>query len=230
MKRLLTASVLVLCLVGATTAFSQELTRQGNYPKMYDAKPSVIVVMPPINQTTTVDAKEYFYFTVNTALCEAGYYVVSPFLAMEMFKAESAYDSELFLERGDLDVFRKIFNADALLFTTINGWEKSKLAGKITVEVDYLLRSVATGEKLFERSGRLTLDTSVNSGGGAGMFGALIDIMATALSTTETGKIRAARNCNYFIFRDVPRGSYDSNHQKDQHTKAGKIEFADVVR
>lgn len=215
----------MLCACGSSAKY----TRLGNYPKMYEEQPVTIVVMPPINKSMEVDAKEYFYFTVNTALCEAGYYVVSPFLAMEMFKAESAYDSELFIERTDLSVFSKMFNADALLFTTINAWEKSKLAGKITVNVDYVLKSVRTNEILFERNGNLVLDTSVNPGSG-GLLGALVGMVATALSTTEAGVVRAARNCNHYIFRDIPRGLYDANFQKDQQTGAGAADFDDVLR
>lgn len=219
----------LLLLVCHSCATSSGLTRAANYPKMYEEKPVTVLVMPPINKTTTVEAKEYFYYTVNTALCEAGYYVVSPFLAMELFKAESAYDSELFIDRDDLKIFGKVFNADALLFTEINSWDKSKLAGKIVVDVDYILKSVQSNEVLFRRNGNLTLDTSVSTSGG-GVFGALVGMVATALSTTEAGKVRAARNCNYYIFKDIPRGRYDAAFEKDQQTAAGTANVSAVIR
>lgn len=219
------AALLLLCGSCSTTTY----TRAGNYPKMYEQQPATIVVMPPINKTTSVEAKEYFYYTVNTALCEAGYYVVSPFLAMEIFKAESAYDSELFIDRDDLSIFGRVFNADALLFTVVNAWDKSKLAGKITVNVDYILKSVKTNEVIFKRNGNLTLDTSVNTSGG-GIFGTLISMAATALSTTETGKVRAARNCNYYIFKDIPRGRYDADFGQDRLTAADGADITAVVR
>lgn len=231
MKRLcvLSGAIAVLLLLCNSCGTTSSLTRAGNYPKMYEEKPATIVVMPPINKTTTVEAKEYFYYTVNTALCEAGYYVVSPFLAMELFKAESAYDSELFIDRDDLKIFGKVFDADALLFTEINAWDKSKMAGKIVVNVDYILKSVHTNEVLFQRNGNLTLDTSVNTSGG-GLFGALAGMIATALSTTEAGKVRAARNCNYYIFKDIPRGRYDAGFEKDQQVTAGSASVSAVLR
>ena len=37
--------------------------------------------------------------------CEKGYYVFSPLMTMDLFKGESAYDSEMFIN-GDLKKFR----------------------------------------------------------------------------------------------------------------------------
>ena len=97
---------------------AQQITRGEQYPKMYEEKPLSIVIMPPINQTEHVEAKDYFYTTLYTPLCEKGYYVYSPLLTMEMFQSESAYDAELFIE-GDLSQFRNVLGADAAMFTKI---------------------------------------------------------------------------------------------------------------
>lgn len=85
---------------------AQRPTRIRQYPKMYDERPKSIVIMPPINQTNFVEAKEYFYTTLYVPLCEKGYYVFSPYLTMELFRSESAYDSELFVN-GNLSPFRR---------------------------------------------------------------------------------------------------------------------------
>lgn len=42
------------------TSCSPKITRSMQYPKMYEEKPVSIVIMPPINQTHFVEAKEYF--------------------------------------------------------------------------------------------------------------------------------------------------------------------------
>lgn len=68
------------------------------YPAMYEEKPLTIAIMPPINRTTHVEAKDYFYTTLYLPLCEKGYYVYSPYLTMEMFRQESACDAEQFVE------------------------------------------------------------------------------------------------------------------------------------
>ena len=87
---------------------------------------------------------------------------------MEMFQTESAYDSELFLE-SDLNPFRNVLGADAAMFTIVKSWKKSTIGGKITVGIEYILRSTKTGETLYNRDGLITLDTSI-SGAGGGLF------------------------------------------------------------
>lgn len=225
MKKLVYLLLIVTGLVSCTT--SNTVTRQNNYPKMYEDKPLSILIMPPINKTVDVDAKEYFYTSMAKPLCEKGYYVISPFVAMDFLKSESAYDSELFID-GDLAPFRNILGADAVLFTVINKWDKSTIGGKITVDIEYVLKSTATREVLFERKGELTVDTSVNSGGGG--WGALIDLAASALSTALTDKVVAARRCNNYVLRDLPEGRYSPLFEKDQDVEAGGPVFSGVVK
>lgn len=225
MKKLVYLLLIVTGLASCTT--SNTVTRQKNYPKMYEDKPLSILIMPPINKTVDVDAKEYFYTSMAKPLCEKGYYVISPFVAMDFLKSESAYDSELFID-GDLAPFRNILGADAVLFTVINKWDKSTIGGKITVDIEYVLKSTATREVLFERKGELTVDTSVNSGGGS--WGALIDLAASALSTALTDKVVAARRCNNYVLRDLPEGRYSPLFEKDQDVEAGGPVFSGVVK
>ena len=75
-------------------------------------------IMPPINQTTHAEAKDFFYTTLYLPLCEKGYYVYSPYLTMEMYQQESAYDAEMFLDK-DISMFQKVLGADAVMFTII---------------------------------------------------------------------------------------------------------------
>ena len=89
MKKNILLAVISLLLVSC----SQKITRDMQYPKMYEEKPVSIVIMPPINQTQHVEAKDYFYTTMFAPLCEKGYYVFSPLLTMELFQSESSYDS-----------------------------------------------------------------------------------------------------------------------------------------
>ena len=56
---------------------SPKFTRLEQYPGMYEAQPVTLVVMPPINNTSNVDAKELLYTSISYPLIEAGYYVIS---------------------------------------------------------------------------------------------------------------------------------------------------------
>ena len=198
---------------------AQQISRGEQYPKMYEEKPLSIVVMPPINQTEHVEAKDYFYTTMYTPLCEKGYYVYSPMLTMEMFQSESAYDAELFIE-GDLSQFRNVLGADAAMFTIIKSWKRNNVGGKVTAGVEYILRSTVTGETLYKREGLITVDTSI-SGGSSGI-GALVGLIATAINTAATDKVIAGRKCTAFVLSDMPVGKYSSMHNQDQKQPAGK--------
>jgi len=198
---------------------AQQITRVEQYPKMYEEKPLSIVVMPPINQTQHVEAKDYFYTTLYTPLCGKGYYVYSPMLTMELFQTESAYDAELFFE-GDLSQFRNVLGADAAMFTIIKSWKRNNIGGSLTAGVEYVLRSTITGETLYKREGLINVDTSVN--GGSSGIGALVGLIATAVNTAATDKVVAGRKCTAFVLSDMPVGKYDKMYDQDQKQPAGK--------
>jgi len=198
----------------------QVTTRLAQYPKMYEEKPLAIAVMPPINQTNFVEAKDYFYTTLYAPLCEKGYYVFSPMMTMEMFQSESAYDAEQFID-ADLSQFRNVLGADAAMFTIIKSWKRNKIGGTLTAGVEYILRSTKTGETLYKREGLISVDTSIHSSGG-GLFGALIDLAATAVATAATDKVVAGRRCTVYVLSDMPEGRYGTLYDKDQNMPAGQ--------
>ena len=205
----------------------QITTRLDRYPKMYEEKPQAIAVMPPINRTNFVEAKDYFYTTLYAPLCEKGYYVYSPMMTMEMFQTESAYDAEQFIE-GNLAQFQNVLGADACMFTIIKTWNRSKIGGSLTAGVEYILRSTKTGETLYQREGLISIDTSVKSNSG-GLFGALIDLAATAINTAATDKVVAGRKCTVYVLSDMPEGKYSPMYEKDQNQPAGKAYVSATV-
>lgn len=204
----------ILSSCGSSNTFS---TRQQQYAAMYEYQPKTIMIMPPINRTNDAEAKDYFYSTVALPLIEKGYYVFSPNLTMDMIQAEGSYDSEMFID-GSLDKFKSVFDCDAVMFTRINKWEKKSMGGTIMVDVDYILKSSSTGETLYESSGEIHLDTSINSGGGA--LGALVSLAASAITTAATDKVVAGRACSQFVLQDLPEGPYSKNHLTDGNSMA----------
>jgi hypothetical protein len=219
-KTIVIAITLIMGLVAQVQAGTQgDNSRGTKYAQMYDEKPRAIVVMPPINKTNHVEAKDYFYSTMYVPLCDKGYYVFPPMLTMEMFQTESAYDAEMFVE-GDLSPFRNVLGADAALFTIVKTWNRLNALGSITVEVEFILRSTKTGATLYQREGTVTVDQSVRSGQG-GLFGALVDLAATTLSTASTDKVVVGRKCASYVLSNMPEGPYSPNYYKDQGVNAG---------
>ena len=198
------------------------VTRGVQYAKMYEEKPITLLVMPPINNSTNVEAKELLYTSISRPLVEAGYYVISPLLAMEILKAESAYDSEMFFD-ASLTAFQNYFGADAVVFSVIDTWTKKGMG--IETKIRYVIKSAHTNEILFDRSCDLYLDLSIDTGAD-GLLGALVDLAASTINTAATDHIKAARKANYFILRDIPRGKYSPEYMLDKETAA---EDKDVV-
>ena len=215
MKKIIGIIMAVVSLASCSTP----TTLSQQYPGMYEEKPLSIAIMPPINQTTHAEAKDYFYTTMYMPLCEKGYYVYSPYLTMEMFQQESAYDAEMFLE-ADLTPFRNVLDADAAMFTIIKDWRRNNVGGMLTVKIEYILRSTKTGQTLYTREGEIRVDTSIY--GGSGGLGALVGMIATAINTAATDKVVAGRKCTAFVLSDLPAGKYSPLHEKDASNPAGK--------
>jgi len=198
------------------TSCAATYTRGNQYPKMYEEKPLTILVMPPINNTTNVEAKDLLYTSISQPLIEAGYYVVSPHLAMELLKAESAYDAEMFIDQ-DAAIFGRVFGADAVIFSVVDVWKKKGFG--IETKIKYIVKSTSTNDILFERTCDLYLDLYQNSGGNSALS-QLVDLAASAIATAATDHIVAARKCNKYIFSDIPRGKYSPEYLMDKGTRA----------
>ena len=214
---LLCASLLLSSCLSMLTEeenFMSGATKGEAYRQFYEEKPVVLLIMPPINNSANVDAKDYFYTTLSVPLAEAGYYVLPPNLMLEVLQRESAYDAEMFID-GDLSQFHEIFGADAAVFTTITAWTKSLLDSSVTVKIEYLIKSTRTNEVLYTKSGIVITDASQNLSSGESLVGSLADIFLSALSTMLTDYMDMAVICNNRVLSDLPAGKYSPNYGSD---------------
>ena len=224
MKRIL--YFIILCCMTASCGMISTVTRESQYAKMYEEKPITLLVMPPINNSTNVEAKDLLYTSISRPLVEAGYYVISPLLAMDVLKAESAYDSELFFD-APLTTFQNYFGADAVVFSIIDTWAKKGTG--IETKIRYVIKSAYSNEILFDRSCDLYLDLSIDSGAN-GLLGALVDLAASAINTAATDHIKAARKANYYILSDIPRGKYSPDYMLDKEIIAEPKDVVTIVK
>ena len=232
MRKIVPLFVLVVLL--SACGASSDLTRGQLYPGMYEEKPVTLLVMPPINNSANVEAKELLYTSISRPLAEAGYYVIPPSLAMAVLRQESGYDAELFLDKP-LKQFHEFFGADAVVFSVIESWAKQGVG--INTKFRYFIKSTLTDEILFDRTCDLFLDLSVHSdressqaGIGSTLLGVLVDLAASALNTAMTDHIEAARKANYYIFQDLPVGKYDNLYMKDQDFAAEPKDVSKTVK
>ncbi|WP_423129765.1 GNA1162 family protein [Gaoshiqia sp. Z1-71] len=221
MKNLLYFVVAAAMLASCSNA--KLLPKSEAYKNIYQEKPLSVLLLPPINRSTKVEAKELFYSSLSQPLTLRGYYVMPPLLSMEILKEESAYDAELFINNSMKQV-GDLFGVDAVLFTTIHEWNKTAIASQINVKIEYLLKSARTDEILFHRTGDITLNVSVNTGSIIG------NVVGSMLATALTKEIVVARNCNYYTVTDIPSGKYSPTFGLDGDLKAQPAEFKQVLK
>lgn len=228
MKRIHLLPLILLCAVVSSCGVSNNLvSRESQYAQMYENMPVTLLVMPPINNTSNAEAKDLLYTSISRPLVEAGYYVISPLLAMDILRQESAYDAELFVDKP-LKIFRDYFGADAVVFSQIDEWTKRGFG--IDTKIRYFIKSTATDEIIFDRSCDLYLDLSIDSGSNTGLLGLAIELAASAINTAATDHIVAARKANYFIFRDIPRGKYSPQHMLDKEVLSEAKDITATVK
>ena len=218
--------IVVVCASSCTS--TKPVSRYEAYKGMYDEKPMTVLLMPPINRSTNIEAKEFFHSTLNVPIANAGFYVIPTFLSMEILKKESAYDAELFLN-APLTKFGEIFGADMAVFSIIHKWDKSSLAAKVYIDIEYVIKSTKTNQVLYTRRGSVTYDASVKSTSG-GLLGGLAAMAASAINTASTKYVDVARDCNAFTFQDLPVGKYSTGFGLDKDQLAGQKQFKVMLR
>ena len=206
--------------LGSCSSMSN-LKKSEAYKGFYSEEPTTVLLMPPINRSTNVEAKEFFHSTLHTPLADKGFYVIPPFLSMEILRKESAYDSENFLNTS-LSKFGEVFGADMALFTIIHRWDKG--FSSVKVEVEYLIKSCKTNELIYTRRGTINYNTMTSSGAG-GAFGAIANLALTAVKTLSTKYVDVARICNSYTFSDIPVGKYCAKNPMEKDELAGKKVF-----
>ena len=224
--------LIVIVTIALSLGSCSSYTRMSQYPKMYDEHPVTLLVMPPINNTTNIEAKDLLYTSVSKPLAEAGYYVISPILALDVLKNESAYDAELFFD-GSVKKFGQVFGADAVVFSVIETWAKQGFG--ITTKLHYIIKSTHTDEILFDRTCDLYLDLSSHTYSNSNnkknaMLNTLVDVAVSAMNTALTEHIEAARKANVYVFSDIPRGKYHPEYGKDAEESARERNISVTVK
>ena len=196
------------------------VTKSERFPLLYEEKPSSILILPPMNESTAADAKEYYATTIQEPLSFCGYYVLPYEVTAEVLKMEGLYDTEL-IRNTPLPKFREFFGADAVLFTTIKKWDIAYMvvASNLTVSIDCELKSTKSDQILWRYNGTVVVDLSGGDYSQAGVFGLIAKVIVTAVSSAVVDYVPHARTANYRALSTMPYGKYHSGHMKDREQK-----------
>ena len=150
------------------------------------AAPRSILVVPVVNKTLDVDAPNYVLSTLPVPLAEKGYYVFPVNTCKYVLKQEGYYEGERIHELPP-EALAKLFDADAILYVTINRWDAQYilLSTQVTVEFDYRMVS-RDGTELWKEKQKMVYAPQNNSSGSP-----IADLISAAVSAAIT---RAAPN------------------------------------
>jgi hypothetical protein len=209
----------ICCLLVLTGCGPMHITKYEAFPKVYAERPLTILVLPPINETTAADAKEYYSTTIAEPLSFSGYYVFPLEVISEIMKNEGIYDTETVMNLPP-HKFKDFFGADAVMYIWIQRWSTSYyiLGGNVSVSLRCLIRSTTTGDDLWQYKGTIVEDTTVTSSGG-GLAGLAVALVATAIKTAATDYVPIAKRANYMIINSIPYGKYNPIYDKDREQK-----------
>lgn len=195
-------------------------TKLSEFPLIYEENPVSILILPPMNESTAADAKEYYSTTIQEPLAFSGYYTFPYPITADILKMEGIYDTEL-LVNMPLAKFKEYFGADAVLFTTIKKWDLSYmvLASTLTVSVDCNLKSTVSDQTLWKYTGTIIVDLSGGNNSGGGLAGLVLKAIITAVNTAMADYVPYARQANYRALASMPYGKYHAQHNKDQNVQ-----------
>lgn len=200
-------------------------TKRQAFPEMYDTakRPVSILVLPALNESTAADASDYYNVTIAEPLARAGYYVYPLEVVTEILRNEGVADTEMILDLP-ASAFKQGFGADAVLFVTITGWDKTYLviAANVSVGLEFVMKSTTTNEVLWSYSTVAVVDSS---GGDTGNIFA--NILATAITTAATQNVNVAKLANMQALVALPLGGYHQSAGLDGDAKVVRIAAKD---
>jgi hypothetical protein len=204
---------------GCTTTPAPQPTKGSLFPKMYEEQPRSLLILPPMNESTDAEAKDYYMTTVEMPYALMGYYTFPVEMVGDIMKQEGIYDTELLYEMP-LDKFAEYFGADAILFTRIKKWDVAYMvvASNLTVSIESKIVSTKTSEVLWAYNGHIVVDLS--GGNNSGDLAALIvNAVATTINTASADYVKYARQVNARMMYALPAGPYHPLYLQDQETK-----------
>lgn len=196
------------------------VTKGEKFPKMYEQQPKSLLILPPMNESTDAEARDYYMTTVEQPFGMMGYYVLPVEIVNDAMKQEGIVNTEM-LYGMPLNKLQEYFGADAVLYTKIKKWNVSYLviASTLTVSVEAQIVSTKTSEVLWEYTGTVVQDLSSRGNGNGGLAELIVNVVATAINTAAADYVKYARVANARLLSSTPFGPYHPLYMKDQGFK-----------
>ncbi|MCG8668823.1 MAG: DUF799 domain-containing protein [Pseudomonadales bacterium] len=208
---LLVSLLLVLVISGCAT-------NKPSTPKpLPQEMPRSIVVIPPLNNTSEVNAPYVFLSAISKPLADKGYYVFPVAVIDKLFK-ENGLPTTAEMNNVPLPKIKEIIGADAVLYTNIQRWGQHYQVVNSKAVVHFKLRLVdaSTGKMIWQGSGH----AEENTGHGGNdlkdaLIAAVIDQIVSSLSDkTKDLAHRAVNDAVNGYGNQLPKGYYRIQYQE----------------
>ncbi|MES2661746.1 MAG: GNA1162 family protein [Pseudomonadota bacterium] len=172
-------------------------------PLLHQEQTKTILVVPPINASTSSEASNYYLTTIARPLSNHGYYVIPIEVTSQMLQEAGIIDGSQIKEIPQ-QKYRDLFGADAVLFVKITEWDTSYflVAANVRVSLEFELISTKSNEILWNYKDSVIVDTSGGNGDLLSM------VISTAINTANTDYVPIAMQVNNSALRSMPLGPY----------------------
>lgn len=211
-RGLLPATLTLVLFAGCQTTKPYDYTNFRAHP------PRSILVIPPLNESTTLGGTYSYLSTISRPIAERGYYVF-PVAVVDQFLKENGMPTAGEMNQVPVKKVGEIMGADAVMFLALKQYgSKYVLLDSITtVEVLAKLVDTRTGTLLWEGRG-----FSQQSSGGSGNL--LADAVAALVSQTINKTVDSAHNvsrlANDTLFlpenTGLPYGPYSPKYDRER--------------
>jgi hypothetical protein len=205
MKRILCIFAALLLTGCATQAVKKDMSA------FEAAKPRSVLVVPVLNRSLDVDAPNYVLATLPVPLAEKGYYVFPVNTAKMVLEQEGFYEGDRIHEQPT-STLAKLFDADAVLYVTINRWDAQYAFITTTVTVDFNYRMVSKdGTEIWSEKKQMRYQPENNNSGPplAVLISAVVNA-AVARAAPNYMPLTQQANQQVFVLgpNPIPNGPY----------------------
>ena len=191
-----------------------------DYSAFRDSDPRSILIVPAVNNSVEVTAADYYLATISVPMAERGFYTFPVHLVKRIMEDDGLSDANLVHEADPMRL-ASLFNADAVLYVTIERWESkyAVFATSTEVEFTYVLKDGRTGVELWRNNQSMAYQPQT---GGSGLADLLAKLIVAALERAAPNYIPLARQANSRAVltpgQGIPAGPYSDMYLKDQTT------------
>jgi hypothetical protein len=197
----------LLCAACATPTTTRDLSA------FRAASPRSILVLPVVNKSLDVDAANYVLTTMTIPIADKGYYVFPVNTVKTVLEQEGFYEPERIQQESPSSLC-KFFDADAVLFVTINRWDAqyAVLATVVTVNLSYRMYD-KNGLEIWSAQKQLAY-TPQNQSTGSPIADLVMMAISAAVTKAAPNYMPLARQANQMVFVTEASALPDGPHRK----------------